>query len=426
MKSGVPQAPLSGLRVLEFGHIAAIPFCGMLLADLGADVIKIEAPRGDGLRTCPPIAEDASGERLSVNFAALNRGKHSVVVDLKDPEQLARVLEVCARADVIIENYRPGVLDRRGVGFEDVAKLQKSVIYCSISGYGQRGPYARRGAFDVVVQGVSGLMSVTGEPDGPAVKCGVPVADFTAPLYTTYTIFAVRSVALREHGAIHLDCAMLDCLLGISTLQTSEYWGTGIAPRRLGSAHPCNAPYQAFQASDAQIIIAADNDDLWREVCEATGKLELLEDPRFTEIAQRAKNQKALTAILQQVISTRTAREWLDELERRGVPCRPMNSFAAVLTFPELAITGLMEKMRVPVAGTRRGAHIPCSSTAIASMPRGRRRGSFRSVRELIQHIDHFVVHHNVNCKPFIWTATADSIVAKLERLCARISGTAH
>jgi succinate---hydroxymethylglutarate CoA-transferase len=351
MTSDVSHTLLAGLRVLEFGHIAAVPFCGMLLADLGADVVKVEAPQGDGLRTWPPIAEDATGERFSLNFASLNRGKRSVVADLKDPAQLARVRGLCAQADVIIENYRPGVLDRLGVGFGQVAALQKPIVYCSISGYGQRGRYARRGAFDVVVQAASGLMSVTGEPDGPPVKCGVPVADFTAGLYAAYTILAARGDALREQRAIHLDCAMLDCLLGISALQTSEYWGTGIAPGRLGSAHPRNAPYQAFDASDAEIVIAAGNDELWREVCEATGNEELLADPRFAGISQRAKNQDALAAILQEAFSTRTAREWLDELERRGVPCGPMNTFADVLGDPELASTGLIQEMHVPVAG---------------------------------------------------------------------------
>ncbi len=359
MNSVVPRTPLAGLRVLEFGHIAAVPFCGMLLADLGADVVKIEAPQGDGLRTWPPIAENATGESFSLNFASLNRGKRSIVADLKDSGQLARVRELCSRSDVIIENYRPGVLDRLGVGFDDVAKLQKAIVYCSISGYGQRGRDAKRGAFDVVVQGASGLMSVTGEQEGPPAKCGVPVADFTAGLYAAYTILAARGDALREQRAIHLDCSMLDCLLGISALQTSEYWGTGIAPRRLGSAHPRNAPYQAFDASDAQIIIAAGNDDLWREVCEATGKLELLEDPRFAGIAQRAKNQKALAAILQEVLSTRTAREWLDEFEKRGVPSGPMNSFADILDDPALILSGLIQQMPVPVAGTTKTVAYP-------------------------------------------------------------------
>jgi succinate---hydroxymethylglutarate CoA-transferase len=344
-------ALLDSLRVLEFGHIAAAPFCGMLLADLGADVVKIEAPDGDGLRAWPPIVTNASGEAFSLNFASLNRGKRSVVANLKDPAQLERILALCARADVIVENYRPGTLDRLGIGFADIAKRNVSIVYCSISGYGHTGERARNGAFDVVVQGASGLMSVTGEPDRPPVKCGVPVADFTAGLYAAYTIVAAHGRAVREKRAVHLDCAMLDCLLGVSALQTSEYWGTGIAPSRLGSAHPRNAPYQAFDASDAPFIVAAGNDNLWREVCEATGRRELLDDPRFASIAQRAKNQAALAAILQQVFATRTAREWLDEFERRGVPSGPVNTFADILADQALMASGLVQTMEVPVAG---------------------------------------------------------------------------
>jgi len=342
---------LDGLRVLEFGHIAAAPFCGMLLADLGADVVKIEAPDGDGLRAWPPIVTSDNGDAFSLNFASLNRGKRSVVANLKDRAQVERVLALCAHADVILENYRPGTLDRLGLGFADVAKRNPSIVYCSISGYGQTGARARNGAFDVVVQGASGLMSVTGEADRPPVKCGVPVADFTAGLYAAYTIVAAHGRAVREKRAVRLDCAMLDCLLGVSALQTSEYWGTGKAPARLGSAHPRNAPYQAFRASDAPFIVAAGNDNLWREVCEATGRLDLLDDPRFAGIAQRAKNQVALAAILQDVFATRTAREWLDEFERRGVPSGPVNTFADILGDRALVASGLIQSMDVPVAG---------------------------------------------------------------------------
>lgn len=343
--------PLEGLRVLEFGHIAAVPFCGMLLADLGADVVKIESPEGDGLRAWPPFAKDSGGDSFSLNFASLNRGKRSVVADLKDPEALERIRTLCSHADVIIENYRPGVLDRLGVGFKDVAKLRKTIIYCSISGYGQTGRDAKKGAFDVVVQGASGLMSVTGDATSSPAKCGVPVGDFTAGLYAAYSILAARTIVQSEQRAIHLDCPMLDCLLGISALQTSECWGTGVAPRRLGSAHPRNAPYQAFDASDAQIIIAAGNDDLWRKVCEITDKLELLDDPRFSSIAQRAKNQEALADILQSVFRTRTAQEWLAELAKSGIPSGPMNTFVDILADPELVSTGLIQQMMVPVAG---------------------------------------------------------------------------
>lgn len=344
-------SPLEGLRVLEFGHIAAVPFCGMLLADLGADVVKIEAPQGDGLRTWPPIAENAEGESFSLNFASLNRGKRSVVADLKNPADLEKVRALCARADVVIENYRPGVLDRLGIGFNDVAKLRNTIVYCSVSGYGQTGRYAKKGAFDVVVQGASGLMSVTGEAGRPPAKCGVPVGDFTAGLYAAYTILAARSVAEREQRAIHLDCSMLDCLLGVSALQTSEYWGTGISPGRLGSAHPRNAPYQAFDASDAQIIVAAGNDDLWRKVCEVTGRLDLMTDPRFASISERARNQKPLADILQSIFRTRTAQEWLTALADVGVPSGPMNTFGDILSDEELVSTGLIQQMQVPVAG---------------------------------------------------------------------------
>ena len=335
------------------------PTCGMLLADLGADVVKSESPQGDGLREWPPIVHGEQGESFSLNFASLNRGKRSVVADLKDPPQRDRVRTLCSRADVIIENYRPGVLDRLGLGFDALAKPGAPLVYCSISGYGHHGARATKGAFDVVVQGASGLMSVTGEADGPAVKCGVPVGDFTAGLYAAYTILAARDVAVREQRGVRLDCAMLDCLLGISALQTSEYWGTGVAPRRLGSAHPRNAPYQAFEASDGQMIIAAGNDALFREVCEATGKLELLDDARFMGIAQRAKNQAALAAILQDVFRRRTVREWLDEFERRGVPSGPVNTFADILGDDALVASGLIQPMPVPVAGTTKTVAYP-------------------------------------------------------------------
>lgn len=340
--------PLEGMRVLEFGHIAAAPFAGMLLADLGADVVKIEPPSGDGLRSWPPIAHGEDGEEYSLNFASLNRNKRSVIYDLKDPAQLTSVRTLCRSADVLIENYRVGAMERLGLGFKDVSALQPTIVYCSISGYGQSGPYAKYGAFDVVVQAMSGLMSVTGEADGSPVKCGVPVGDFTAGLYAAYSILAASVTAKREGTAIHLDCPMLDCLLGISALQTSEYWGTGEAPRRLGARHPRNAPYQAFEASDHSFIIAAGNDDLWRKVCEATGKLDLLEDPRFSSIAMRASHQYELSEILAPIFLQRTASEWIAIFTKQGVPCGPINTFADILIDPHVRETGLVRDLPIP------------------------------------------------------------------------------
>lgn len=347
------RAPLRGMRVLEFGHIASAPFAGMLLADLGAEVVKVESPEGDGMRAWPPTAADSDGEPFSFNFASLNRNKRSIVADLKDPAQLARVGELCSAADVLIENYRPGVMDRLGLGFADVSALRSTIVYCSISGYGQSGPYAKRGAFDVVVQAMSGLMSVTGEEDGPPAKCGVPVGDFAAGLYAAYTILAARGVAQRENRAIQLDCSMLDCLLGISALQTSEYWGTGVAPHRLGSRHPRNAPYQVFEASDAPFVIAAGNDRLWHEVCRATGNVALLDDLRFTTIASRAKHQRALAEILQPTFSERTAAEWIAIFERHGVPCGPVNTFAEILSDPHVRERNLVHDLSWPGGETK-------------------------------------------------------------------------
>ncbi len=347
------KPPLEGMRVLEFGHIAAAPFAGMLLADLGAEVVKVEPPAGDGLRSWPPIVEGTDGEAFSLNFASLNRNKRSVVADLKDPAELRRVQALCRAADVLLENYRPGTMDRLGLGFKHVSAMQPTIIYCSISGYGQAGPYAEFGAFDVVVQAMSGLMSVTGEEDGPPVKCGVPVGDFTAGLYAAYSILAARISVERERRAVHLDCPMLGCLLGISALQTSEYWGTGEAPRRLGSRHPRNAPYQAFDASDVPFIVAAGNDELWRQVCEATGKLELLEDLRFSTVTLRAKHQHELAAILAPVFVARTAAEWIAALTRRGVPCGRINTFADILDDPHVGETGLVHALPIPGGQTK-------------------------------------------------------------------------
>ena len=343
--------PLEGVRVLEFGQVAAGPFTGSLLADLGADVVKVEPPEGDALRQWPPLVEDEAGERFSLNFASLNRNKRSVAADLKDEAQLAGVRELCARADVIVENCRSGVMDRLGLGFDAVSERHPGLVYCSISGFGRTSPYARRGAFDVVVQGMSGLMSVTGAEDGPPVKCGVPVGDFVAGLYAAYTIAALLP-GVRERGqSVFVDCPMIDCLLGISALQVSEFWGTGVAPARLGSAHPRNAPYQAFEGSDAPFVVAAGNDRLWGEVCEATGLRELREDPRFVDQRSRAANHRELAALLRPVFATRTAAEWIARLDARGVPCGPVSTFAEILADPHVEATGLVHEIDVPVAG---------------------------------------------------------------------------
>jgi crotonobetainyl-CoA:carnitine CoA-transferase CaiB-like acyl-CoA transferase len=353
------SGPLAGLRVLEFGQIAAAPFAGSLLADLGADVVKVERPDGgDGMRGWPPLT--AHGNRsFSENFASLNRNKRSVALDLKDERDLALLRRLCGRADVVIENFRPGVLDRLGFGEAALRRDNPRLVYCSITGYGHRGPYAARGAFDVTIQAVSGVMSVTGEESGAPVKCGVPVGDFCAGLYASYCILAAVLRARDTGAGAFIDCSMLGAMIGVAALQTSEYFGTGAAPRRLGSAHPRNAPYQAFRAADAYFVIAAGNDRLWHEVCGAVGRPDLAEDARFRTQELRARNQVELADVLQSIFHRRSAAEWLAEMDRRGVPSAPINGYPEILADPQVAALDLVRELRLPNGATTRTTAFP-------------------------------------------------------------------
>ncbi|MDM5281902.1 CaiB/BaiF CoA transferase family protein [Peribacillus frigoritolerans] len=341
--------PLSGIRVIEFGQIAAGPYTGMLLADLGADVIKIERPNGgDGMRAWPPFFESDKKGDYSSNFSSLNRNKRSVVIDFKIQEELKLLKELCLKADVIVENFRPGVLEKFGLDYNCLSELNHKLVYCSISGYGQLGPFAKKGAFDVSIQAFSGLMSVTGEEDGQAVKCGVPIADFAVGLYAAYTIAASIHKSKKRGKGAYIDCSMLGSVLGISALQTSEYFGNGQVPKRLGTAHPRNAPYEGFNGYDKPFVIAAGNDKLWYEVCEATNLRDLFTDPRFVTQTLRAKNQRVLKSILQKVFITKSAAEWLDEFDKRGVPSAPVNDFQEALASPITESLDIVKRMDLP------------------------------------------------------------------------------
>ncbi len=363
MEAGA-HGPLAGLKVLEFGQIAAGPFAGSLLADLGADVVKVERPDGgDDMRRWPPIVRGASGEGYSENFASVNRNKRSIAVDLKDSAQLARLKQLCRQVDVVVENFRAGVLERLGLGHRELAQSNPRLVYCSINGYGQSGPYAGKGAFDATVQAISGIMSVTGETEGPPAKCGVPVGDFGAGLYGAFCILAAVLRARETGRGAFIDCSMMAGLLGMAALQTSEYFGTGETPQRLGSAHPRAAPYQGFQAKDAPFVIAAGNERLWHEVCDAAGLPELKSDPRFNPQSQRAQNQKQLAAILQPVFATRSKAEWLAEFDRRGVPCAPINTYPEILADPQVTHLRLVQDMTLPNGKRTRTVAFPMKMT---------------------------------------------------------------
>jgi succinate---hydroxymethylglutarate CoA-transferase len=354
------HGPLTGIRVLEFGQIAAGPFAGSLLADLGADVVKVENPAGgDGMRGWPPLTRGEDGASYSENFASVNRNKRSIAVDLKDPASRNRLKELVAAADVVIENFRTGTLERIGFGYDDLKLRNPRLVYCSITGYGQTGPRARRGAFDVTVQAMSGLMSVTGEEGRPPVKCGVPVGDFCAGLYAAYTIVAAVMRARETGVGAFIDCSMLGALIGVAALQTSEYFGTGNPGRRLGSAHPRNAPYQAFRASDNYFVIAAGNDALWREVADAVGRLDLVDDPRFSTQPDRARNQEELAALLAPAFEQRSAADWIAEMDRRGVPCAPINGYAEILADPHVEAMKWVVPLELPNGVTTRTTAFP-------------------------------------------------------------------
>ncbi|MBM3348483.1 MAG: CoA transferase [Betaproteobacteria bacterium] len=337
--------PLTGIRVLEICNVAAGPFCALLLADLGADVIKLENPgAGDTLRAWPPHT-GPENDRLSENFASLNRNKRSVTLDLKNPDDNAKAKNLIAKADVLIENNRPGVMKRLGLDFDSALAINPKLIYCSISAYGQTGPRANEGGFDVTIQAMSGIMSVTGEPDGAPVKCGVPVADFTAGLYGAMSICAqLRAVAQTGKG-VHIDVPMMGTSLAIAALQTSEYFGVGKDPVKLGSAHPRNAPYQAFKAKDDYLVMAAGTQALWETVCQILKSPELLKDERFTSTALRAINQIALKELIEVILQKDMAANWIAQFSQAGVPCCPINQYSAVLNDPQTLAMGWVQPM---------------------------------------------------------------------------------
>ncbi|MES1923744.1 CoA transferase [Salinisphaera sp. T31B1] len=338
------DSPLGGVTVIEFCNVAAGPFCGMLLADMGADVIKVENPNGgDSLRAWPPITDG-----YSENFASLNRNKRSVALDLKNETDRDNARRLCESAQVVIENNRPGVMARLGLGYEELSRVNPALIYASISAYGQTGPRAQEGGFDLTVQAMSGIMSITGEPGGAPVKCGVPLADFSAGLYAAYSVAsALRSAEKTGQGA-HIDVPMLGATLGIAALQTSEYFGSGRDPEKLGSAHPRNAPYQAFAARDGYFGMAAGNDALWKKVCSVVDRPAWLTDPRFASPTDRAAHQTELREMLEAIFAEADSETWLARFREAGVPCAPINRYSEVLADPQVEHMGWVQPLELP------------------------------------------------------------------------------
>jgi len=351
--------PLSHVRVLDLSRVLAAPWTAQNLADLGAEVIKVERPKtGDDSRAFgPPWLKDASGRETteSAYFACANRGKKSITIDLAKPAGQRIVRELAARSDVLLENYKFGDLARYGLGYDDLKKVNPRLIYCSVTGFGQTGPYRERPGYDFMIQGMAGLMSVTGErddlPGGGPQKAGIPIADIMTGMYATIAVCAALAHRAETGVGQHLDLALFDALTAVLANQAANYLATGKSPGRLGNAHPNIVPYQTFKTADGAVILACGNDNLFRKFCEVASCANLAGDPRYASNGKRVENRTELTRILDEIFQRRTTREWVDALEAAGVPNGPINTIEQVFAEPQAVARGLRVELAHPTAG---------------------------------------------------------------------------
>jgi crotonobetainyl-CoA:carnitine CoA-transferase CaiB-like acyl-CoA transferase len=333
--------PLAGIRVIELARILAGPWAGQLLADLGAEVIKIERPgSGDDTRAWgPPFVDD--GEASAAYFHACNRGKSSIALDLASPEGQAKVKSLVVTADVVIENFKAGTLGRYGLDHASLARINPRLVTCSITGFGQTGPYASRAGYDFIIQGMGGIMDLTGEPDGEPQKIGVAFADiFTGMYAATAILAALRGRDVTGEGA-HIDLALLDTQVAVLANQAMNYLVSGKAPHRMGNAHPNIAPYQTFAVADGYVIVAVGNDGQFGTLCALLGLDQLAADGRFATNADRVRNREALAAAISPALALRQKAELLASLAGAGVPAGPINDLAEVFADPQVIARGM-------------------------------------------------------------------------------------
>ena len=314
--------PLTGVRVLDISQVMAGPFCCMMLGDMGADVIKIE-PRNTGDSTRHSMGFRLKGED-SPGFLALNRNKRSITLDLKDPSDREVLYALVKTADVLVENARPGVAERLGMGYETLRAINPRLVYASISGFGQTGPWSQRPGFDLIAQAMSGVLSATGLPGTEPVKNGIAVADLGAGLFATYGILSALYGREKSGEGQYIDASLLEAALGLSIWETTEFWGTGKSPTPIGSANRMSAPYQAVKASDDWFVIGAANQKLWLTFLDVLGRPELNDDPRFSKNSERVTNRDVLIEVLAPTFVTKTAQEWIEALLDAGVPAAPI------------------------------------------------------------------------------------------------------
>ncbi len=352
---------LEGIKVIDFSQILAGPFCTSQLADMGAEVIKVEKPGiGDDTRGYgPPFI---NGE--SAAFLTLNRNKKSIVLNLKDDRGLDLARKLITESDVVVQNFRPGIMEKLGLGYEEVKTFNPSLIYCSISGFGNSGPSSQKAGFDIVAQGMSGIMSFTGFPDLPPAKVGVPIADLNTGLFSAFAIVSAYVNRLKTGEGQHIDSALLDSALAYTIYQSADYFAEGSISRPLGSAHPMLAPYQAFKTSDGYINVGAANQRTWELLCVALDREDLLQVEEFSSNANRVTNIEELIPILEAIFVSETTNFWIEVLEKSGVPCGPIFKIHQVYKDPQVNAREMVVAMDHPISGQIKAIGVPVKLSA--------------------------------------------------------------
>jgi crotonobetainyl-CoA:carnitine CoA-transferase CaiB-like acyl-CoA transferase len=340
-----PTGPLKGLRVVDLTRILAGPYCTQLFADMGADVIKVERPgHGDDTRGWgPPYLKDDDGRETgeSAYYLSINRNKRSLALDFTKPAGRDALMRIIAGADILVENHKVGGLAKHGLGYDDLKEAYPRLIYCSVTGFGQTGPYAKRPGYDFIIQGMGGIMSITGEADGAPQKAGVAIADIMTGMYASSAILAALNHRHVTGRGQHIDLALLDCQVAWLANQALYYMVSGENPPRLGNAHPAVVPYQVFATADGHIILAVGNDSQYRKFCGVAGQPELADDPRFRGNPDRVRNRDALIPLLEPLLAARPSAWWIEQLEAHGVPCGPINRIDQVFADPQVQARGM-------------------------------------------------------------------------------------
>jgi crotonobetainyl-CoA:carnitine CoA-transferase CaiB-like acyl-CoA transferase len=335
------STPLAGLKVVELARILAGPWAGQTLSDLGADVIKVESPEGDDTRKWGPPFVERDGDKTASYFHSCNRGKSSITVDFRTNEGQEKIRDLVKDADILIENFKVGGLAKYGLDYDSLSAINPRLIYCSITGFGQTGPYAHRAGYDYIIQGMSGLMSITGDPDGMPQRVGVAVTDIFTGVYATTAILSAVHMRHMTGQGQHIDMSLLDCAVSVMANQALNYLTTGTAPVRTGNYHPNLTPYQVFPCRDGHIIIATGNDAQYQRLCDVLGLPEMITDPRFVGNADRIKNREAMTDLLNGKTCLMSKSDLLAACEDRGIPAGPINTMDEVFSDPHVIARGM-------------------------------------------------------------------------------------